>query len=919
MRVELFPFQRQAVTELRMKTAEALNSYRRTRTPQVVSLQAPTGSGKTIIMAALVEDILFGSDRYAEQPEAIFVWLSDSPALNEQSRKKFELKADRIRLNQCVTIEDSIFDMEELEDGHIYFLNTQKLGKAGNLGKHSDTRMHTIWETLENTAQQKADRLYFIIDEAHRGMQGTEAGRATTIMQRFLKGSKAHNLSAMPVVIGISATAARFNKLVGDTTSTLYRCIIQASDVRASGLLKDRIIITYPENPEKNNEMVLLQAATDEWKAKREHWYQYSYEQHYAQVNPIFLIQVLAGSGKSVSDTSLEDVLAQVEERMGRRFSEHEVVHTFGSFSTLNINGLPVHRVEPPDISDDKRIQLVFFKENLSTGWDCPRAETMMSFRRAEDATYIAQLLGRMVRTPLQSHILVDDFLNDVRLFLPYFNKATVTNVVNELQNTEGGELPTYIDDESLENPAYMRWSVHPRRPAVAQPLAGQVPMDMPSTAGTGADSDVPNHPVHPQVGLTPQQPARPTEAASPSGEKQAPAAGKQLVFMAQPLDRESVIRFINTHGLLTYFVRSVKVSSYLKSLLSLASLLTQTGLRPSANDDLKQEVVQMIREHVQGVRADGKYEALAAQVLTLKLSVSIFDAFGEVIDGGLGDSYFASAESDLDRQLRAADTKLGGFGFPHEYGRKYADPEAPNAFKIDCILFAADDESIGRLNKHAKRKFHELNDEYRKYIIHESDKWKKAYSDIVADGDKVSKHNLALPETISEKVEQDGKAYQNHLYADDDGLAKMKLNTWEEGVLEEEFQRPDFVCWLRNQSRASWAMCIPYEFGGEMKPTYPDFLIIRKDPVLEFVVDLLEPHSPANTDNLAKAKGFARYADAEPSIGRVQMIREGKDAAGKKRFRRLDLSKGSIREKVLHAINNEELDHIFDTDGFFS
>ena len=43
----------------------------------------------------------------------------------------------------------------------------------------------------------------------------------------------------------------------------------------------------------------------------------------------------------------------------------------------------------------------------------------MMSFRHAEDATYIAQLLGRMVRTPLQCHIMVDDSLNDVRLYLP--------------------------------------------------------------------------------------------------------------------------------------------------------------------------------------------------------------------------------------------------------------------------------------------------------------------------------------------------------------------------------------------------------------------------------------------------------------------------------------------------------------------
>lgn len=45
---ELFPFQQQAVNEMRLRVAMALNNYRMLKIPQVVSLQAPTGSGKTI-------------------------------------------------------------------------------------------------------------------------------------------------------------------------------------------------------------------------------------------------------------------------------------------------------------------------------------------------------------------------------------------------------------------------------------------------------------------------------------------------------------------------------------------------------------------------------------------------------------------------------------------------------------------------------------------------------------------------------------------------------------------------------------------------------------------------------------------------------------------------------------------------------
>lgn len=136
--------------------------------------------------------------------------------------------------------------------------------------------------------------------------------------------------------------------------------------------------------------MAVLQAATDEWKSKCDHWRQYCYEQHYAQVNPVFVIQVQAGSGKLISNTNLDDVIAKIEEHIGVAFKENEVVHTFGSTATLLVNGLNVPHIEPSEITDDRRIKVVLFKENLSTGWDCPRAETMMSFRHVEDATYIA-------------------------------------------------------------------------------------------------------------------------------------------------------------------------------------------------------------------------------------------------------------------------------------------------------------------------------------------------------------------------------------------------------------------------------------------------------------------------------------------------------------------------------------------------
>lgn len=487
MRVELFPFQKRALADIRMKTAEAMGSYHRTHAPQVVSFTAPTGAGKTIIMSALIEAILFGDEQYMEQQDAIIVWLSDSPQLNEQSKQKIDSKADKIKLSQCVTVSEESFDKEVFEDGHVYFLNTQKLSVTSKLTKNGDGRTYTIWQTLANTVREKSDRLYFIIDEAHRGMQGREASKATTIMQKFIKGSDEDHIPPMPVVIGMSATTQRFNALVEGTSSTIHKSIVTADEVRTSGLLKDRIVITYPEAGAVNNDMAILQAAADDWKEKWEHWTQYCFEQHYAYVNPILIIQVLNGTGGKLTDTNLDDCIAKIEERTGFKLENGQVVHTFGgTTASLTVNGFEVRYEEPSRIADDRNIRVVFFKENLSTGWDCPRAETMMSFKHANDATYISQLLGRMVRTPMQMHIQVDDVLNDVHLYLPYFNEETVKDVVEALQSTEGGDIPTDIYGESLSGKRFETLTVKPKK-KMQMSIPGQMTLEVFANQGTEA------------------------------------------------------------------------------------------------------------------------------------------------------------------------------------------------------------------------------------------------------------------------------------------------------------------------------------------------------------------------------------------------------------------------------------------------
>lgn len=262
------------------------------------------------------------------------------------------------------------------------------------------------------------------------------AKEARTLMQRFLLGHPETGLIRMPLVLGISATPRRFMDLLEQAPHTVHKVSVPADDVRQSGLLKDRILIHHPEAT-TNAEMALLEEAARRWSQMTQRWAEYCKAEKEQTVWPILVVRVENGTEKQLTRTNLPNVLSAIESAIGRRLNEGEIAHAMHDTGDLDVGGRRIRRVDASRIEEDKSIGVVLFKTSLSTGWDCPRAEVMMSFRRAEDHTYIAQLLGRMVRTPLARRITRDAALNDVHLFVPHFDTKAVQAVISDLQNVE--------------------------------------------------------------------------------------------------------------------------------------------------------------------------------------------------------------------------------------------------------------------------------------------------------------------------------------------------------------------------------------------------------------------------------------------------------------------------------------------------
>jgi len=468
MKVTLKDYQDDAVREILVNVRKARKRWREDKERHAFSLTAPTGAGKTVMAAAAFEALFHGDDSYDfdADPGAVVIWFSDDPSLNEQTRFRLMASADRLRSTDMVVVDNS-FHRARFDPGKIYFLNTQKLGKKSLLVRgfeereedqhgfpemRPDMRAHAIWDTIRITIEDPSLTLYLVLDEAHRGM-GTASRAAevekSTLVKRLINGDK--GVPGIPVVLGISATIERFNRAMQGAKGriTLPGVQVDATRVQDSGLLKDTIVVDIPDE-EGQFDTVLVRRATEKLEESADAWKKYMKEQDSGEsVVPLMILQV----PNTPNHSEVGQWLDTIFERWPG-LPEHSIAHVFGEHTAQTFGRHTVPYISPERVQDDTWVRVLIAKDAISTGWDCPRAEVMVSFRRAVDRTHIAQLLGRMVRTPLARRIPGNDRLNSVDCMLPFFDEETVKNVVDALMQG-GGDVPPL--GRVLINPVEMK------------------------------------------------------------------------------------------------------------------------------------------------------------------------------------------------------------------------------------------------------------------------------------------------------------------------------------------------------------------------------------------------------------------------------------------------------------------------------
>lgn len=845
MRYTLKDYQAEAVRDVLRNLDRARDSYRRYGALSHFSLTATTGAGKTVMAAAVIEALFFGSDQFdfTGDPGAVVLWFSDDPALNEQSRAR--IQAASSELDHRLRVVATTFSEPAFRPGNVYFLNTQKLSKNSRLVKGApevldddvipgleprpDEVQSSIYDTITNTVANEDLTLYLVLDEAHRGM-ATRARERSTIVQRLINGQG--SVPAMPIVFGISATVERFEAAMKDAKGrdALPSVQVDSALVQASGLLKDDIALSIPAE-DGAFESVLLTKAVEKIKASESAWQDYACEQGESEaVRPLLVVQVGDKPSQETLTRTLDTIYAAWPE-----LPYDAIANVFGEHTDLAIGQQVVPYIEPQRVQDATHVRVLLAKSAISTGWDCPRAEVLVSFRPAKDRTHITQLLGRMMRTPLARRIPGNELLNSVDCLLPLFDRKTATGVAELLMK---GATSKDADEGEDGGGGIGRRVLFDPIPLYANPAIAQAVWERFSTI--------------PSVTI-PKKNVKPI---------------RRLTALATALSKDHLVdEAVDQAHKHLHAVLDGRAVQYREKL-----------------EKVREDVLTMEGEEVRG-RIGGEFSYRAFSVSADPRAIEdYYRASTRVLSPALCASYvdhLVGPDGDEDELLEAHITIAS-------LGRV---PEIAQAVEVEADALARDWLTKTRVA--------------RKGLTDERQAEYDRLESMSATPEPIS---LTTPKNAQadtkvrhpDGTEADLPIREMHLLASADGTFPIALNEWERKVLDSEAAQPGFQGWYRNPERAAKeSLAVAYKDEvGDWKALRPDFIFFGTNNDGSVAVDLVDPHGHHLSDALPKLRGLAEFAERFADyFRRVESVAETGGV-----LRVLDITKPRVRQAIRDA-----------------
>lgn len=320
---------------------------------KVISLKAPTGSGKTLILINTIE-------KYFEMDSknSVCFWLTPGAGeLEEQSQKKFESIKPHMKskdLQQCL--------LHGIEKHDTIFINWESINP--NTTARRDREKDTLSKRLVE-AKLNGLAFFVIIDEGHRNR--------TDISKDILKlidPYKKVSVSATPIII---------------ENSENYE--VSEEDVINSGLITKSIYLNEDINKVIIDSSNLTTILLDQSIIKRE-TIRNEYRSIGKKINPLVIIQFPNESPELIKEI------------------ETYLINSGYTYENKKLAKWLSGRIENIDnITENDGDQcFLIMKQAISVGWDCPRAKILVGLRQNMGESFKVQTLGRIRRMPEGFH-----------------------------------------------------------------------------------------------------------------------------------------------------------------------------------------------------------------------------------------------------------------------------------------------------------------------------------------------------------------------------------------------------------------------------------------------------------------------------------------------------------------------------------